>query len=196
MPRNDISDWLIHFTKGPDADAAFRTLRTIMLERRLVGGIGGIRGGFRCVCFTEAPLRSMAEGFSNARGFAPYSSFGVMLKKETIYALSGRPVVYGSSNEFDELGAHQWRHVRYEPSSDPPIDFTWQREWRLRVEALPLNPATARIIVPDRATAQVLIDEHADEQEVLVQLYSQVMDPMLAEQYREQWPWRVVISNE
>ena len=195
MPRNDISEWLIHFTKGDDDEAAFQTLRTIMAERRLVGGVGGIRGGYRCVCFTEAPLTSMVHGFANPEGFTRYSRYGVMIAKSYIYNLGGRPVVYGSSDEFDGLGGLQWRHVRYEPSSASPIDFTWEREWRVCRDELSLDPEVARIIVPDHASAQRMTDEFDGEQEALVQTYSQVMDPLLAEQYQERWPWLVAVLD-
>lgn len=196
MPRDDLSDFLIHFTKGHDADGAFRNLLRIMSERVLNGGVGEIRGGFSCVCFTEAPLRNMVQGFINPQGFTTHSRYGVMLTKEQIFELGGRPVIYGSHNEFEELGSHQWRHVRYDPCGDPVIDFTWQREWRLRYAALPIDPTTARIIVPDRAAAERLQQEHATEQDIQVQMYSQIMDPMLAEQHRERWQWGVVILSE
>jgi hypothetical protein len=38
----------------------------------------------------------------------------------------------------------QWRHVRYEP---PNIDFTWEREWRICTDILPLEPQATLVVV-------------------------------------------------
>src|SRR5438067_4472638 len=56
--RFDISDKLIHFTGsgGECMDDAFARLRAIIREGRLIAGNRMIRGGYRCVCFTEAPI--------------------------------------------------------------------------------------------------------------------------------------------
>ena len=54
--RFDISDKLIHFTRGGECvDDAFSRLRAIIREGGLIGSHRMIRGGHRCVSFTEAP---------------------------------------------------------------------------------------------------------------------------------------------
>lgn len=62
--RFDISDKLIHFTGGVECvDDAFTRLRAIIREGRLIGSSRMIRGGYRCVSFTEAPFPAFAPGF-------------------------------------------------------------------------------------------------------------------------------------
>ena len=55
MPRIDLSDSLIHWTKGEDYQSAFDVLLAIIYENRLLAGCGDIKGQYYCVCFTETP---------------------------------------------------------------------------------------------------------------------------------------------
>jgi hypothetical protein len=50
-----MSEQLIHLTSGESQEDAFATLRAIVGERRLIAGGRKTKGGYRCVCFTEAP---------------------------------------------------------------------------------------------------------------------------------------------
>jgi hypothetical protein len=60
--RFDISKGLIHFVRrGESPWDAFSILRTIICERRFLGGNNMIRGNYPCVCFTEAPLEAFAD---------------------------------------------------------------------------------------------------------------------------------------
>lgn len=128
--RPDISEKVIHFTRGATYDDALTMLLTIVSEGRLLGGAGMIRGGYKCVCFTEAPLPAIAGGFVNPESFSRYSPFGLMFDKSWLYANGGRPVIYQPDTDFNALPEDmRWRHVRYEPLAVPPIDFTWEREW-------------------------------------------------------------------
>jgi hypothetical protein len=60
----DITEKLIHFTSGESPKEAFARLQAIVRERRLVAGNRMVRGGYRCVCFTEAPLAAFADAFA------------------------------------------------------------------------------------------------------------------------------------
>ncbi len=131
--RPDITDTLVHYIRGANLDEAFQVLRTILRERRLRCGTGYIRGGHCCVCFSEAPFRYL--GYAIAQGYRaerPYQPFGIMVKKNWLFAQGGRPVVYQLESQYTELPeSHRWRHVRYDPCSEPAVDFTWEREWRV-----------------------------------------------------------------
>ena len=134
MSREDISDFLIHFTKGESDDVAFNRLRTILAEHRLVGTNTNIRGGHTCVCFSEAPLAALEKGLLNGSAYSRYSPFGVLFNKSYIYAQGGRPVIYQSYDEYEPLPpSHSWRHVTYDPTAARPVDFTWEREWRIHI---------------------------------------------------------------
>ena len=94
-------------------EEAFDVLQQIVQERCLCGGTGHIRGGYQCVCFTEAPQNT----FHNVIG--RYRPFGIRVSKKWLYQEGGRPVIYQSDQEYDALPeSHRWRHVRYEPDAD------------------------------------------------------------------------------
>ncbi len=191
MPRPDISDKLIHFTSGATVAEAFERLRTILAERRLVGCGAKIKGGFRCVCFTEAPLTSLKNGLVNPTAYSRYSPFGIVVEKGWVFSKGGRPVIYHSDGEFEALPENlRWRHMRYEPGV---VDFTWEREWRLRTEELDFAPHEAGIVVPDGEWVEQLVHEHEAAQDLEIKAYSLIMDQALAEQNRDDFPWRVYV---
>lgn len=175
MPRADLSNDIVHWIKGASDDEAFETVRRIVREHRLLGGNGHIRGGYRCVCFTEAPQGSFHQVIGR------YRPFGIRLPKRWLYARGGRPVIYQSDAEYDQLPeSHKWRHVRYEPGATPPIDFSWEREWRIKTEELPLPPGEANIIVPRESWAHELIAEHQAAEEERIEFE--------AVAYGDEWP--------
>ena len=152
-----------------------------------------IRGGYRCVCFTEAPLVAFKEDFVRAFPFTRYSQFGLMLNKSWLYDRGGRPVIYQPDSEFDLLPEQlRWRHVRFEPTSDPVVDFTWEREWRIRCDDLPFSESDAVVIVPNSKWANALVQAHEDDQNIQIQQYSLVMEAQIAELLREEFHWRLI----
>jgi len=60
QPRPDLTSNLVHLTKGDSELDAFNTLLTILHEQRLLGGTGCIMGGYKCICFSKAPLSAIA----------------------------------------------------------------------------------------------------------------------------------------
>ena len=158
MIRPDMSDRLVHLTKGVNDQGACQTLVSILEERVLLGGTGFIRGDHRCVCFCETPLSHLAAVLANRpeSGFR-YRAFGLMFKKEFIYNQTGRPVIYGHYDEYEALpDPFKYRHVRYEPTALPhPIDYTWEREWRLHIDTLHFLPEDVTVILPNRYFVQI-----------------------------------------
>lgn len=156
MIRDDMSNRLVHLTRGKVREEHADRQRTatsrflsIVRERRLRGGTGYIKGGYRCVCFTEAPISKLANALTEAAGHpAPYAPLGVMISKTNCFRSGGRPVIYQPDSEFELLGeAQRFRHKRYEP---PQIDFTWEREWRVHGDYV-LDPDRVTLVVPSRA---------------------------------------------
>ena len=194
MPRRaDISDKVIHFTRGATYEDALGILLTIVGEGRLSGGTGMIRGGYRCVCFTEAPLPAIAGSFVNAETFTRYSPFGVMFDKSWVYAQGGRPVIYQPDTDFNKLTEDmRWRHVRYDPAGTPPVDFTWEREWRIPCERLQFSPAEAVLVVPDEEWESFILGIWDSQQQLEVEAYSALFEQIIVEQLQEPFPWRVV----
>lgn len=174
MSRTDLSNYLVHWLKGGSNDEAFDTLRRIVLERRLLGGDGHIRGGYRCICFTEAPTTAFHQIIGR------YRPFGIQVSKHWAFERGGRPAIYQPDDEFDGLSdAHKWRHVRYEPNRTPPIDFSWEREWRIQQAQLGLHPADVCILLPHDSWAYALEEEHYDNESGRIQ-----MDAMV---YGDEW---------
>lgn len=191
-PRLDITDKLVHFTSGASDNEAFGRLRQIIAEHRLVGSGSKIRGNYACVCFTEAPLTSLQHGLVNPGAYSRYSPFGVLFEKQWVFAQGGRPVIYQPDAEFALLPEPlRWRHMRYEPGI---IDFTWEREWRVQCDELHFEPNVTGIVVPTTDWASELIEDHDAQQDFEVYQYSQIMeDALLAEQYRDGFPWRIYV---
>lgn len=191
-PRQDISDNLIHFTSGGNEEEAYQRLCTIVRERRIIGTSEKIKGRYRCICFSEAPLASLSGGLVNPDAYSRYSPFGIMFEKRWIFEHGGRPVIYQADAEFNLLPeSMKWRHVRYEPNRANPIDFTWEREWRIQCDSLEFNPSVAAIVALNTEWAQRMKDEHEAEQDFIVLMYREAFDEDLAEFYREEFPWRI-----
>jgi hypothetical protein len=191
--RPDISDKVIHFTKAATHEAALGLLLKIVGEGRLLGGTGMIRGGYRCVCFTEAPLPAMAAGFVNAGSFTRYSPFGLMFEKTWVYAHGARPVIYQPDVDFDTLPEEmRWRHVRYEPLGSPVVDFTWEREWRLRCDELHFSPGEVVLVVPNNEWEAFVFGIWDSQQQLEAEAYSMIFDQTILEQMYQPCPWRIV----
>jgi hypothetical protein len=194
MSRTDISDSLIHFTgPGDDWNKAYQNLKSILSTLRIIAGTIMIKGQYPCVCFTEAPFPSLKQGLLNPDDYSRYSPFGVMFQKAWVFEKGGRPVVYQTDEEYAALPESlRWRHVRYEPNTSPPTDFTWEREWRIPCKELPFDPPEAKVIVPDSFWRSQLIREHERYQDDWAYRHSQVLDEDTLEQYREPFPWKVL----
>lgn len=189
--RSDIGDKLIHFTRGHNWDDAFANLQQIVGERCIRGSGLRIRGAYSCVCFTEAPVRSLAQGLVNSAAYSRYMPFGVVFDKQFIFTQGGRPVIYQPEEEFYKLNEElRWRHVRYEP---PTIDFTWEREWRLQTDKLNFDPSVSALVVPDESWVRYLQLEHAADQDIQVQQYSLILGDGISQMMRERFPWRIAV---
>jgi hypothetical protein len=112
-----------------------------------------IKGPTPAVCLTEQPVSAILKTSTT-----PYSGYGIAYHKVPLYEAGGRPVLYGSQKELgrplrqEEQGWErekevctgglppelQYLWVRYKPlmagSADYPVDFTWEREWRVKVD--------------------------------------------------------------
>ena len=194
MTRPDISNKLVHFT-GPrqDMDEAYGRLRSILSDRCIIAGEEKIKGRYQCVCFTESPLISLSSGLVNVHNYSQYAPFGIMFDKRWIFQQGGRPVIYQTDTEYDELPQKlRWRHVRYEPTNEPPIDFTWEREWRINCEELVFSPVEVVILVPDEEWRERLLNDHEDDKNYVVRSISLVLDDDIAQQYWDNFPWQVM----
>jgi hypothetical protein len=161
VPRDDLSSKLVHLISGETREGAFSILRAILNDKGLRGGTGFVKGVYKCICFSEAPVSKLGLLIAAANsGLEPprYQPFGIMVDKEWLFSQGGRPAIYQADSEFDMLPEGiKWRHVRYEP---PGVDFTWEREWRIKTDFLPLSEARSTIVVPTKSYIDHLLQEH------------------------------------
>ena len=159
--REDISEYLFHFTKGQDA---IHTLRTILSQQCL-------KKGDKCpICFTEAPLFFLPKMFElfmkrypNKPMYAPY---GIGFKKDYIFALGGRPAIYGKKEEKDLLPEElKWRFVEYNPNYK---DFTWLREWRVNIPELFFDNNDCIIITLNETQLFELTQEEGELEDFII----------------------------
>lgn len=187
----------MHFTSGVSWEEAFNRLQSIIEGKCLRGSSALIKGDYTCVCFSEAPLALLPGRLVNETAYSHYSPFGLIFWKSWVFEQGGRPVIYGPEGDFSELPRNmQWRHVRYEPAGDPPIDFTWEREWRLQTPFLRFDETSASICVPDTKWANRLVTAYDSEQEYLVRNYATIFDEVEAECYRDQFRWTVLTLRD
>ena len=185
MIRGDLSNRLVHLTRGPSYAEAAAVFEKIIEAGKLLGGTGYIRGGYRCVCFSEAPLNVLAQSLAvPLEGGMRYAPFGVMVSKTWLFQQGGRPVIYQAHDEFELLHESQmFRHVRYEPHLNK--DHTWEREWRIRSDELPLHPSETTFIVPTRDWVAKYHAVHADDMSMLnYNMSIPIVDPP---------PWHFVV---
>lgn len=136
--REDISDYLFHFTKGSYAK---ETLDKIMQDNAIIDV--GNRG---YLCFTEAPLTLLQETFRifNEYHNPMYAPYGVAIKKDYLFNLGARPVIYGTKDESNEISKKlKWRFEEYSPNVR---DYSWLREWRLKEKQIKLDSTNSYII--------------------------------------------------
>jgi hypothetical protein len=162
--RGDFSERLIHLTRGDTDMMAMQAFFSIVRTRRLHGSNRDIRGGHKCVCFSEAPIAVMAQMVATRE--SRYAPLGVMVDKTWLFGKGGRPVIYQPESEFGLLPeALQYRHVRYEPGRNKNKDFSWEREWRLRAEYLELDPSVTTLVVPHRHLVEHFKEQHLADQQ-------------------------------
>jgi hypothetical protein len=190
--RDDLSQKLVHLTRGDTDQAAADAFVKITREKLLRGGVGCIRGRYRCVCFSEAPVSKLTHILANptAHGMR-YKPFGVMIEKNWLFERGGRPVIYQPDVEYELLHEDQrFRHVRYEPNAE--VDFTWEREWRIRVDELNLDPTIATLVVPTRAWERWAQDQHT----AMLSRRAMVTHGFIGPRSVAEFPWHFLVLED
>lgn len=193
--RPDISNNLVHFTKGVDFEDAFKNLWSIISSEIIFGSVNFIKGKHKCVCFSEVPIDLIPSGLVNNDNFSRYSTLGILVSKKWLFSKGGRPVIYQLEEQYYDLcDRNNWRHVTYNPLLEAPIDFTWEREWRILVNDLEINSENCSIIVPDSDSADYLVSTYMQEQDCDIEQYEMLLGE-IAELYRNPFPWKIYHLN-
>ena len=161
MIRGDLSNCVVHLTRGATRELAAESFVSILKSRQLRGSDLDIRGGYECVCFSEAPLSALVHSLAlPAEHGMRYAPFGAMVRKKWLFDMGGRPVIYQTEAEFELLHERQrFRHVRYDPARS--CDYTWEREWRVQTGLLELDLREVTFVVPTRSREERFLEQHA-----------------------------------
>lgn len=186
-----MSAHVTHFIRGVSKDAAYDVLISILDEGALRGSTRYVRGCHRCVCLTESPVDQFGRNFGRWFGNRlPFQPFGIQFSKQWISHHGGRPVIYQRDAHYPSL-PHDLRpfHVTYEPNRNPPVDFSWEREWRVHAGLLHFTPADVNIILPP-TYGDLLIQEHDYHEQMFKLQYEAAYDMSYGEP--EPFPWKMV----
>ncbi|MBS1614930.1 MAG: hypothetical protein JST06_02315 [Bacteroidetes bacterium] len=144
--RKDLTDYVIHFTRGMNSEKPFAVLKKIVQDGYLACGwsFRGVRrtifGSKPAVCFSETPLCGFVD-YAQKRHSNLISTYGIFLQKKHLFDAGGRPVIYGTTLEPDErvdsdihyvdgiAESEQYRYI-LTTSIDGKNDWTHEREWR------------------------------------------------------------------
>ena len=146
--------------------SAFAVLKKILSEGKLEGTSTWTYGQ-KCVCFSEAPIVEFNSIFSLVAIAASkqerprYEPYGVAISKKWLFEKEGRPVIYDRPDAFENFPKDlRYRFVPYDPGKG--IDYTWEREWRIKTDALRLDPRHTLVIVPTADEAFEIVYDFAE----------------------------------
>ncbi|MCA9210808.1 MAG: hypothetical protein KDA55_20760, partial [Planctomycetales bacterium] len=121
----------------PERDhSPLAALTRILAEQRIIASSAGIRGGYRMVSFTAAPIAELdsLRVFRPHRARWDFEPYGISLRREWLRSVGGRPVVYGDDSVWRELPPDQqpFFQKRFSRSvkSSSEIDWSIEQEWR------------------------------------------------------------------
>jgi len=132
--RRDLTDWVWHLVKRDGHPQ--ETVSRIITEQTLRGSRDHASGE-TVICFSEAPLRELMnqDEMLSRNAYKRLALYGVGFRKRWLFDRGGLPVIYQPNSLIDNLQPKaRWRHVEFDLSK--PVDYTWQREWRIRAESL------------------------------------------------------------
>lgn len=149
-----------------------------------------VKGPDPAVCLTERTIEQVLQTL-RMTGLR-YSGYGIAFPKYSLHQAGGRPVFYGTKDELGRLlndgesgfesGKEvyagdispdlQYLWVHYQPAApwdSYPVDFTWEREWRVK----PREPGLSVLLSTDvtrPAKGSIIVERDADAAPVLAVL--------------------------
>ena len=164
------SEWLLHWTRAPHGEwageshddhrsnsilsedvvrTAFTTLQRIVDEGVVRATSGNTRSTVDVVCLADVPLVALLAKrvFRTHRGRWDFEHYGIGIRKQRVWSLGGRPVIYGDESVWQSLpdGERPWFQLQQSQTGSTSIDWTLENEWRLTSE-LALNDLPAEDI--------------------------------------------------
>jgi hypothetical protein len=149
---------LTHFTRAAGTKSAIDNLDAILRDGVIRGATRLIRGQRPVVCLCDATVSELGRLLvrSNRRRYEP---FGVALDKRYAFGMGARPVLYMPWREARQILAEEewWRVAAIDLDRNPPIDWSFEREWRVAGD-LRLPPRAAVALVESWRDADELYD--------------------------------------
>ncbi len=149
---------LTHFTRASRSGSAMDNLISILDQRLISGGRRMIRGGKHAVCLFDLPLKDLSTLLvrENRRRYEP---FGIAVNRRYAFKIGARPVIYMPWSEARRTVApsEYWRVVSLELSRTPPVDWSYEREWRIGGD-LKLETFATAALVETRSDVDVIYD--------------------------------------
>lgn len=123
---------LAHFTRASGKTSALDNLLWILEDKVVRGSTRMIGGGQRGVCLFDAPPHELGH-LLTPRNRRRYEPFGIAVDKRYAFSMGARPVIYMPSAEAAAIleEDEMWRVVSIDMTRNPPIDWTFEREWRV-----------------------------------------------------------------
>jgi hypothetical protein len=131
-PQLHYPAMLTHFTRRSAGGDAMDNLVAILRSGKIQGSTRMVRTKRAVVCLFDAPLSELNRllARNNRRRYEP---FGIAMDKRYAFAMGARPVIYLPWPEACQMLDEQelWRVVAIDFSLTPPVDWTFEREWRI-----------------------------------------------------------------
>jgi hypothetical protein len=138
---------LTHFTRRSADGDAMDNLVAILRAGVIRGSSRMVRTKRAVVCLFDAPWSELNRLLmpENRRRYQP---FGIAVDKRYAFAMGARPVIYMPWPEACQMLNEQelWRVVAIDLGQTPPLDWCFEREWRIAEELkLPRQGAVALV---------------------------------------------------
>ena len=138
---------LTHFTRAATTATALDNLVGILKDGVIRGGSRMIRGARPAVCMFDVPIPELRT-ILDRRNRRRYEPFGIAVDKRYAFTMGARPVIYLPWGEAEKILAPEesWRVVSLEIDKTPPVDWSFEREWRIAGD-LKFEPELAAALV-------------------------------------------------
>jgi hypothetical protein len=146
-PEIGTSGLLTHFTRASRAGDALDNLVAILRGAVIKGSSRMIIGKRPTVCLFDAPIAELRRLLTRANRHR-YQPCGIAIDKHYAFARGARPVIYMPLTEARRMLAEEelWRVAALDLNRKPAIDWTFEREWRVRDQlAIPARGAVALV---------------------------------------------------
>jgi len=152
---------LTHFTRSSGVTSALDNLLRILDDGIVRGASRMIRGGRKTVCLFDAPLTELG-GLLSEKNRRRYEPFGVAIDKRYAFKIGARPAIYMPWREARAIISpdDMWRVVSIDLGRNPPLDWSFEREWRLNGD-LALNRRLCVALVKSWRDADAVFDHFA-----------------------------------